>query len=67
MFYACFTRAFLPVLFKRAYACAADEVDLRGGEWGPRHRAGLVLPEREAPRERGAGLNLTTYKVYKEL
>ena len=28
-------------------------------------RAGLVLPEREAPRERGAGLNLTTYKVYK--
>jgi hypothetical protein len=26
---------------------------------------GPVLPEREAPRERGAGLNLTTYKVYK--
>ena len=39
--------------------------EVRGGEWGPRHRAGLVLPEREAPRERGAGLNLTTYKVYK--
>ena len=36
--------------------------EVRGGEWGPRHRAGLVLPEREAPRERGAGLNLTTYK-----